>query len=163
MFAKEINKANSDKNINFLDTWKMQNAKCSTCVFIWHFTPKLIGKIYYLTFKPTPITIKLEGIFLFWLHASYKTFFFKTDTHLGHKLLTWLTGDHMTIIYLFKNAAYFTVLEFLAAPCPNIPKLKCGRVRTQAHEYPQHYKSTEDTHLSNFEFLHYTQILHCLK
>ena len=28
---------------------------------------------------------------------------------------------------------------------------------------PKHYKSTQDTLLSNFHFLHYTQILHCLK
>ena len=28
---------------------------------------------------------------------------------------------------------------------------------------PQHYKSTQDTLLSNFHFLHYTQIFHCSK
>ena len=38
-----------------------------------------------------------------------------------------------------------------------------GRVRTQAHASPEHYKSTQDTLLSNIHFLHYTQILQCLK
>ena len=28
---------------------------------------------------------------------------------------------------------------------------------------PQHYKPPQDTLLSHFNFLHYTQILHCLK
>ena len=43
------------------------------------------------------------------------------------------------------------------------PAQSWGYTCMQAHECPQHLKSSQDTLCSNFNFLHYSQILHCLK
>ena len=40
---------------------------------------------------------------------------------------------------------------------------KSGHAHMKTYASRQHYTSTQDTLLSNFDFLHYTKILHCLK
>ena len=43
------------------------------------------------------------------------------------------------------------------------PNPACGRTCTQARSSSQDYKSCQDTLLNNFDFLHNTQTLQCLK
>ena len=62
----------------------------------------------------------------------------------------------------------FIILEFLGATLPKILATAGGMSPNsmlacmQACASP-HYNSTQDTLLSNFDFLHYPQIMHCLK
>ena len=61
----------------------------------------------------------------------------------------------------FKNNSIF------GCQAPKNPAQHCGHTAKSwmplLDRDDQHYKSSQDTLLSNFHFLHYIQILHCLK
>ena len=72
--------------------------------------------------------------------------------------LCWVLDNTIWVVDFryYQNQNYcLKILEFSATACPKI-----SHVNMQAHESPKNHKSTQDTLLKNFDFLHCTQINH---